>query len=189
MHYCEAVRPKIETVDACVSAAPGISLENLLSLTRTIVEPDDIFVLIAAGDLYVDLHAAPLAEPSRVQVLMNRESPAQKASPELGKAKATLYCGKRLFRDGRSWQIVNLGEKSISLLSEDRTVADLPIVAFEALVRDTQHRAWKLFFIQRSLAARLLRLEDFDRFPYFKYEPQEKTRLSIVCRGRLPHWR
>jgi ABC-2 type transport system permease protein len=38
---------------------------------------------------------------------------------------------------------------------------------------ETQHRAWKLFFLQRSLAARLLRPEDFDRFPYFKYEPQE----------------
>jgi hypothetical protein len=37
---------------------------------------------------------------------------------------------------------------------------------------ETQHRAWKLFFLLRSLAARLLRPEDFDRFPYFKYEPQ-----------------
>jgi putative transposase len=126
-----------EAALAYVSAAPGLSLERLLDLTRKTATPDHIFTLIAAGDLYVDLHAAPLAEPFRVRVFVTREAASRSNSPH-GTPTATLRCGKRVTWDGRIWEVVNLGERLVSLLSEDRTVTDLPIVAFEALARENR---------------------------------------------------
>jgi putative transposase len=39
--------------------------------------------------------------------------------------------------DGRNWEIVNVGETVIGLLS-DRNLAELPIVAFEKLIRENR---------------------------------------------------
>jgi hypothetical protein len=50
---------------ACVSATPGLPLEDLLQLTQASVTPDNIFGMIATEVLYADWSAAPLAEPSR----------------------------------------------------------------------------------------------------------------------------
>ena len=59
---------------AYVGAAPAISLEQLFDTTGTAVSRDDIYSMIAAGVLYVDLRAAPLTEPSRVHVFTDREA-------------------------------------------------------------------------------------------------------------------
>ena len=52
---------------AYLSASPGLTLDELLRLTEGRVSPDDIFSMIAANIIPVDLHAAPLAEPWRVE--------------------------------------------------------------------------------------------------------------------------
>jgi len=57
-------------VTAHVLANPGLTLEDLLRSTTGRVPPDDIFSMIATNDVYVDLLSAPLAEPSRVAVLI-----------------------------------------------------------------------------------------------------------------------
>ena len=57
---------------AHVSAAPGLTLEDLLHLAEDAIPADDIFGLIAADVLYVDLCAAPLAEPALVKVFPSR---------------------------------------------------------------------------------------------------------------------
>ena len=59
---------------ACVSATPGLPLEDLLQLTQASVTPDNIFGMIATEVLYADWSAAPLAEPSRVKVFLTPES-------------------------------------------------------------------------------------------------------------------
>jgi len=133
-----------EIAVAYVSAMPGLPHEDLLKLASDSMAPDDIFAMIAADDLYVDLRAAPLAEPSRVQVYATREAASRtsrhsdRRQPHL--FAATLHCGRRLTWDGRIWDIVNLGETSISLLSEDRKLAELPIAAFEILLRENRLR-------------------------------------------------
>ena len=43
--------------------AHGMTLDELLRLTEGRVSSDDIFSMIAANIIPVDLHAAPLAEP------------------------------------------------------------------------------------------------------------------------------
>jgi len=57
-----------EIVIAYLSSSPGMTLDELLRMTEGRISPDDIFSLIAANTIPVDLHAAPLAEPRRVQL-------------------------------------------------------------------------------------------------------------------------
>ncbi len=56
-----------ERILACARIVPGISLADLMRQT-----PDDIYLLIAGGRLYVDLHGEPLVEPAKVRVFQDR---------------------------------------------------------------------------------------------------------------------
>ncbi|HZM11426.1 MAG TPA: DDE-type integrase/transposase/recombinase [Candidatus Limnocylindrales bacterium] len=127
-----------DIVIACVSANPGLALEDLLRSTAGRVPPDDIFSMIAANVVYVDLHAAPLAEPSRVAVLV-----APGATPKArdnGTRKLSscsffdLHCGSTVTWDDRFWNVVNIGETSVGLLSDDQRLTELPKTAVEALI-------------------------------------------------------
>lgn len=60
-----------EEISAAVFAVPGVTLADLLAGVR-VASADDVFAAIARGDLYVDLSAAPLTEPSRVRVFRDR---------------------------------------------------------------------------------------------------------------------
>jgi len=128
-----------EKVRAYVSAVPGLTLDRLLQLTQGNVSADVIFSMIAANALYVNLHAAPLAEPSQVKVYFSAEaaSPACRCAHERPQfiPSATLRCGNTVVWDTRLWRVVNVGTRSISLLSEDQTLSELPVSAFEALVQ------------------------------------------------------
>jgi putative transposase len=60
-----------EAVIARVGAYPGLSLLDLFDMTADIASRDDIHVLIATGELYVDLRSKSLMEPQAVPVYRN----------------------------------------------------------------------------------------------------------------------
>ena len=60
-------------VIGAIETEPGISLLNLLERTRGVAEPDEIYMLIASGTIYVDLNVAPIAEPEQVRVFATTE--------------------------------------------------------------------------------------------------------------------
>ena len=130
-----------ENAMALASATPGMPLEDLLRLSEETVTPDDIFTMIAAGILYVDLRTAALAEPSNVKVFDTKETVLRSMSNAISTAKPlsaeSLRCGSRISWDGRNWEVVNVGETAIGLLS-DRNLAELPIAAFEKLIRENR---------------------------------------------------
>ncbi|PYS26555.1 MAG: integrase, partial [Acidobacteria bacterium] len=130
-----------ENAVALVSATPGIPLEDLLRLSEGTITPDDIFTMIAAGILYVDLRAAALAEPSKVNVFATRETALRSTSNAISHAMPlsaeSLRCGSRISWDGRNWDVVNVGETAVALLS-DRNLTELPITAFETLIRENR---------------------------------------------------
>ena len=127
---------------ACVSATPGLPLEELLQLTQASVTPDNIFGMIATEVLFADWSAAPLAEPSRVKVFLTPESASLTncggALRPASLPMARLQCGSQITWDGRLWNVVNLGETSVSLLSEHQKLTELPVAAFEALIRENR---------------------------------------------------
>jgi putative transposase len=128
--HCERVR-------AHVSAMPGLSLDRLLEFTKESVSADEIFRMIAVNILHVNLRAAPLAEPSRVEVYPSAEAasvatPCASGKPQLMSA---LRYGNTLNWDTRLWKVINVGNASIGLLSEDQKVVELPLTAIETFVQ------------------------------------------------------
>ena len=62
-----------KTVLALVKERPGVQLAVLLD-TLGEAQADNIYTLIASGRIYVDLHAAALAEPQQVQLFPDQET-------------------------------------------------------------------------------------------------------------------
>lgn len=54
-----------------IAQNPGLALARLLEAVDPDATADDIYWLLAHDELYIDLHAAPLAEPHRVAVFPN----------------------------------------------------------------------------------------------------------------------
>src|SRR5215213_1607480 len=142
-----AVATEIRTlVLTKVTEAPGITLQSLFECTGQIAKRDDIFDLIATGELYINLRTAPLVEQDRVHVYLNREtaiafehllqiqSPTRLDAPHF----VDMKVGTSLQWDGKGWTIVNVGGTIISLVSEEKAVTEIPIAAFEKLVQDNR---------------------------------------------------
>ena len=127
---------------AMVSAEPGISLSELFRRAAEGISRDDIYALIATRTLYVDLGIAPLAEPERVHVFVNREAAVACGHAVQGKAPTdnsrafTVRAGLTLAWDGRTWTILNPGDKTISLLGEYDALTELPASVFEKLTKE-----------------------------------------------------
>ena len=74
-----------QAVKAAVQSEQGILLSNLLERVKDVAKRDDVFLLIACGEIYVDLGAAAIVEPERVFVFANPETATayQHACPAL----------------------------------------------------------------------------------------------------------
>jgi len=132
-----------ERLLAYVRAKTVISLADLIEQTAEFATPDDIYLLITAGWLYVDLYAEPLAEPATVRVFPNRDAAIRSAGSRNHRAAEytslptlqTFRAGAALTWDDRIWQVVNVGSTMISLLDNDGSLVELPHTAVESLVR------------------------------------------------------
>ncbi|TAM83452.1 MAG: hypothetical protein EPN47_04910 [Acidobacteria bacterium] len=132
----------LQRVLALARAAPGLSLENLFTATQGSITRDEIYALIAEDKVYVDLYAAPLAEPCKVAIFAS-QSPQQGAvqrlspfSPSHTVTSCPLSVGCVLIWDGATWNVINIGETTVSLLRDDRTLAEVPIGVLETLVKE-----------------------------------------------------
>jgi hypothetical protein len=65
-----------EAIKAVVADQPGILLANLLEQMVEVTKHDDIYLLIASGQLYADLGAAAIAEPEKLRVFRDIETAA-----------------------------------------------------------------------------------------------------------------
>jgi putative transposase len=74
-----------QAIKAVVRAEPGILLSILLERAKDVATRDDIYLMIASGEVYVGLGAAPVVEPERVRVFANAETAAanRHACPDL----------------------------------------------------------------------------------------------------------
>ena len=131
-----------ERVRAEVAAAPGLLLSDLFRKTKGAASRDDVHRLIATGDVFVDIRAAGLMETEKVRVFPNRET-----AVAYGRVENPPYRGERppfvhftpgasIMWDGRVSMIVNSGEKTVSLLGEDRALTEIPVETFDMLVKD-----------------------------------------------------
>ena len=138
----ESVHPSAkEEVLALVTDNPGISLEEVLKRVER-ASSDDIYTLLAVSHFYVDVYAAPLAEPERVSLFCD-EATSRAWAATLASASQlphprphTILCsaGAPLVWDGRPWTILNAGETTTALLAQDGALIELPNSRFQALV-------------------------------------------------------
>ena len=127
-----------------VLAEPGIALSELLRGAGEDVSCDDVYPLIATRELYVDLEKALLAEPATVRVFANREAAEAwdhvasniQTSTDNDCGGFTIRAGRSIAWDGQIWTVLNLGDKRISLLGEDKAFAELPVSVFEQLAKE-----------------------------------------------------
>ncbi|MBW4418955.1 MAG: DDE-type integrase/transposase/recombinase [Myxacorys californica WJT36-NPBG1] len=121
-----------------VSDEEGITLAELLRQAN----PDDIYTLIATDSLYVDLHAARLAEPDRVQVFSDQATAfAYQRATEVALSLPnhsqiiSITVGASLVWDGECWEVVNTGSTTTGLLRADNQFVELPNGTVESLIQ------------------------------------------------------
>ena len=67
------IRPEAQKhVRALVTASPGIRLSEIFRETGDVMTRDDLFAMIAIGTLDIDLSSAPLTEPDKIHLHLNR---------------------------------------------------------------------------------------------------------------------
>jgi len=130
--------PVCERLLGYVRTAPGLSLEELFRLAEDIAGRDEIYGLIATGALFADLRKASLSEPASVPVFAPGEEQSRDASGERDACRSSprypvASVGRKITWDGRPWRLVNLGETTVSLLSEEGAVVEVPFSAFHIL--------------------------------------------------------
>ena len=135
------VAPAIrERIRAEVAAAPGLLLSDLFHRTKDTASRDDVHRLIAKGDVFVDLRAAGLMETEKVGVFPNRETAVAYGCVEDARCRGARFvrftAGASIMWDGRVSTIVNSGEKTVTLLGDDRALTEIPVETFEMLVKN-----------------------------------------------------
>ena len=127
-----------EVVRAQVSEQPGISLKDLFDVTQGKADRGNVYALIVRDELWMDLHSELLTEPERAHVFSSRDQAgAYEALAESSCQRArsvTLRVGMAVSWDSQTWRIVNVGDGAVGLLGQDRSVVEVPIEGFEALV-------------------------------------------------------
>jgi putative transposase len=134
----------IVSVIKIISQAPGIKLSELISGD---IQADYIYKLIADQTVYVDLESFSLgSESERVSVFINKETAAaytvkshHNCSPR--KFVELTNVGASCIWDGQIYQVVNVGTKTISLLSESSQIIQLPLPEFKKLIEQDKLKA------------------------------------------------
>lgn len=169
-------------------SAIGLTLEELFRHTSGAVSRDVIYSLIASGELFVNLKDAPLTEPNKVRIFPDRETavafsnftqiPVQDGSriPPV----VNFSAGSVFQWDGKGWVVVNVGERMVGLIGEDKTFAEIPIPAFEKLVMDGRITGITAEPLPSLHPEAMRRIEQADRNDY-----KEANRKAEIVRALM----
>jgi len=130
-----------QRVLAHIAAQPGCSLEDLFQATDGHATRDEIYFLIASGDVFVDLFSSVLPEPKKVRVWL--EKPSEYVGMNAGLSSGTrseLRTGDTLNWDGRHWTVLNAGLSAIVVRAEDGLIADIPLGTFHECLEQKRIR-------------------------------------------------
>ncbi len=118
-----------------IARQPGINLSELIERTTDVANRDDIYFLIAVGDAFVDLGAAPISSPAGVQLFANAEiaSAFSRIDGSPCGREVKKEPGDSISWDGKSWRIVNAGVNVVSLIGADGSLTELPNETFDRL--------------------------------------------------------
>lgn len=146
--YCRVDSPAVgdeakSSVISIVASEPGITVETLFQKADGAATRDDVLMMIATDQIYVDLHRYDIVEFDKALVYPDEDTSlayervivAPPMSERPGRGMVNILVGNIVSWDGTGWRIANVGETNIGLLGEDQSLTELPITTFEALVR------------------------------------------------------
>ena len=121
----------------------GITLADLIEKTKCKIAVDEIYKLICANKIFIDLRISPLVEPDEVRVFSNYEVfLAHRNSTIVNESNLsnyatdfTLAINKNIEWDGNIYRIINIGNKDISFFSEESGLIQLPNSIFHESVK------------------------------------------------------
>lgn len=134
--------PLAQSLLTTVKLQVGITLAELFQQYEH-VSRDDIYALIATGQLYVDLSIARLAEPEQVRVFLNREVAG--AYQQVISVAPNSLCdnhplaitiGMELLWDSQTWTVANSGMTATGLLHTSGKLIELPNPVLETLLKE-----------------------------------------------------
>lgn len=126
-----------------VSTLPNITLQELYLKTYGQASRDDVHLLIAVEEIYIDLHVSLLCEPERVHVFPDKgkaiafTNAIQKPAPSAIDNLRFFDFSKtnEIVWDDHVWSVLNVGETMIGLLGESQEFKEIPFAVFEELVK------------------------------------------------------
>jgi len=139
-----SVKEEVATIVlSLVKDNPGTLLSDLLEkITSATV--DDLNLMIATRQVYVDLNLYPLDKPEEVKVYLHKGiALAYSRLLEISAPTAAdavrlvdVRVGTCISYDGEPWEIINTGETSIALLRSDKHYIELPNSLFKRLIQE-----------------------------------------------------
>lgn len=134
-HYKEIVKNINEDI--------GITLSDLIEKVKGKIDVDKIYQLICANKVFIDLRSSLLVEPDEVRVFSNYEillahrnsTITEKSSLADYSTDFTLAVNGNVEWDGNIYRIINIGNKDISLFSEENGLIQLPNPIFYESVK------------------------------------------------------
>ena len=152
-------------IEAQVKTNPGITLVSLMTSSERI-RANDVYVMIALEQIYVDLAAVPLKEHSWVQLYPDQQTHdayviyGQSKIPDPITNRSQLVANAPLVWDGRLWRLVNMGETTTTVLPESGEPMQLPSGFFLQLldsgsisIAKTESEASRTLEVQRQMNA------------------------------------
>jgi transposase InsO family protein len=126
-----------------LASEPGITLENLFGRVGDEATRDDVQMLIASEEIYVDLHRYEIAEADKARVYPDADTAAAYAQvietppgERLTGHFVNMRIGELVLMDAVGWKIANVGETLVGLVGEGQSYTEIPIRAFEEMVKE-----------------------------------------------------
>lgn len=159
-----------------VTTTPGIKLVELFERAKDHATRDDVFMLVATGELYVDFHDVPLTESERVRVFPDKGTAlayknlvqASVQSSSSSPHYVELTSGAPVRWGDKIWEIASVSETVIGLVRAGQSFVEMPRSAFEKLVRDSRITGVSLQEQQETHPVTKQLLEQADRDAFAK---------------------
>jgi putative transposase len=177
-----------------VAEEPNITLGELLKRTKEVASHDDVFMLIATDDLYVDLYAVPLTEPDNVHIFPNHNTAIAYRNLTHTQSQYRsdlppffdLAIGSLLQWDNKGWTITNVGETMIGMVGENKAFTEIPLAVFEKLVRDNRITDINLDTLQSIHPEAKKRFEQADERAYAEANSRSEIVRAYMRGDPLP---
>jgi transposase InsO family protein len=144
-----------QAVKAAVQTEPGILLGDLLERAKGVAKRDDIYLLIASGEIYVDLGAAAMVEPERVRVFANPDTAAAHQHASLDLQRSVGTSGTRTSRvqaNGEAFRLLTAASEQELKVANERFELVKRHMEGEAAPTAVPARTLRLWLAQYRLA-------------------------------------